>query len=366
MASSSEDRSQSSRRKRRRLVVGAVIAVLALSAGVWAVFFDGRGGGRQALGGGFSSDPRLRHDSGLRLCPLTGTELEEGAVPNRPALAIKVENLPIVRPQVGLSFADIIYEEPVEAGITRFIVVYQCQDASRVQPVRSARLTDPDILVQFGRPLFGYAGAVPPVVEAVREAGLIDVNFNTAAAAGSYHRDPERPAPHNVYTSTKDLYEAAASSWKRTEGAPRPVFVYAQKAPRGKRVSEIHLPFSSSSDVYWRWDASRDAFLRSHGEEPHTYSDGSQVAATNVVVQVVKVRLTDVHDVNGAPSPEVVSTGEGKAYVLRDGRIVVGRWRRPTVHDLTRFYDARGNEVKLAPGNTWVELLPAQIEPSYS
>src|SRR5439155_19401498 len=89
-------------------------------------------------------------------CPLTDKQVKQ--VPDRPALAIKVENLPEARPQAGLNKADIVYEEPVEGGITRFIVLYQCQDSSRVGPVRSARMADSLVLPQFGNPIFGYAG----------------------------------------------------------------------------------------------------------------------------------------------------------------------------------------------------------------
>src|SRR6266536_5748426 len=84
------------------------------------------------------------------VCPLTGLPPKGGTVPNRPALAVKVENIPAVRPQTGLSYADVIYEEPVEGGITRFIVIYPCRDATRIEPIRSGRLTDPDVLVQYG------------------------------------------------------------------------------------------------------------------------------------------------------------------------------------------------------------------------
>ncbi|MEA2591124.1 MAG: hypothetical protein QOD62_955, partial [Actinomycetota bacterium] len=95
------------------------------------------------------------------VCPLTGKTPPNGSVPNRPALAIKMENSPESRPPTGLDTADIVYEEAVEGGITRFVVVYQCQDAARVEPVRSARLEDVDILSQFGKPLFGDAGGSP-------------------------------------------------------------------------------------------------------------------------------------------------------------------------------------------------------------
>jgi hypothetical protein len=290
--------------------------------------------------------------SGLRAKP---------AVPNRPALAVKVENLPIARPQTGLSWADIVYEEPVEANITRFIAVYQCSDASRIEPVRSGRLTDPDILVQFGHPVFGYAGAVPQVVTRVAQRGIIDVNVDRAANA--YHRDPNRPQPHNLYTSTQALYAAAHTR----QPAPKPIFTYDTTAPAGaKRVSVIHIPFSVFSDVFWRWSSSKKAWMRFHGTVPHTLSDGTQVSARNVVVQIVQITLTDVKDVNGVPSPYVHSVGSGRAYIFRNGRVIMGKWVRPTLGAITKFEDAQGNEIPLMLGNTWVELVSTTTKMRFS
>jgi hypothetical protein len=117
--------------------------------------------------------------------------------------------------------------------------------------------------------------------------------------------------------------------------------------------------------VYWRWNTGKRAFLRWHGSEPHVSSDGTQYSATNVIVQVVKTVLTDNADANGVRSPKVISVGEGKAYVLRKGRIVVGTWSRPGLDDVTRFFDKKGNEIALTPGNTWVELAPQEIPVTY-
>ncbi|MBI2237735.1 MAG: DUF3048 domain-containing protein [Actinobacteria bacterium] len=289
-------------------------------------------------------------------CPLTGQPAPNGVVPDRPALGVKVENLPEARPQVGLQNADIVYEEPVEGGITRFIVVFQCHDAGRVGPVRSGRATDPDVLVQFGRPAMGYAGGVNKVKKAIEGAGLIDVNYIEAAKA--YTRDPNRAAPHDLYTTTAALYRAAASS----DGAPEPVFAYGvDLRGRARRVGSVHLAFSGASDVYWTWSRREGAWLRSHGTEPHLLEDGTRVAAANVVVMLVEVRAGTVVDAAGNPSPEVTLTGSGKAYVLRDGRMIVGRWERPALSDVTTFVAKDGSEIALAPGITWVELLPSTI-----
>ena len=328
------------------VVIGVVVGVLVAA-------------GRSGLGPLASGDEKAGH-GGTRppppkLCPLTGLDPKTPTVPNRPALAVKVENLPSVRPQTGLSNADIIYEEPVEAGITRFIVVYQCTDSDRIEPIRSGRLTDPDILVQFGKPLFAYAGGVPQVVAKVRKAGLIDVNFNRAPKA--YHRDPAKSPPHDLYSSTQELYRSAR--WEPV--APKPLFLYSTDRPKGQKIHQLHLPFSSFSDVFWKWDRSKKAWLRFHGDVPHTYSDGIQVNAKNVVVQVVKVVLTTITDVNGVRSPEVVATGTGKAYVLRNGRLIEGTWSRPSLDGVTKFLDKSGQQIQLDPGNTWVELFPSNL-----
>jgi hypothetical protein len=346
---------------RRGFTVTALVVMLVLVGVVGGVLFLG---GKAGVGPFAAEDTSANHGGGERptppaKCPLTGID-PKGDVPSRPALAIKVENLPQARPQTGLSYADVIYEEPVEAGITRFIVVYQCQDSSKVEPVRSARLTDPGILVQYGKPLFGYSGAVPQVIEKVRQAGLIDVNADREPKA--YHRDPARQPPHDLYTSTPELY--AAAKWRAQ--APEPVFLYSGTAGKGKKISEAHLPFSEFSDVYWRWDQSQRVWLRFHGTEPHTYSDGSQVNAKNVIVQVVTVVMTDITDVNGVHSPEVVDTGSGEAYILRNGKLISGTWKRPTTGDLTTFVTASGNQIRLSPGNTWVELLPSEIAPTFT
>jgi hypothetical protein len=293
----------------------------------------------------------VHHHAPPPTCPLTG--LQQKHVADRPALAIKVENLPEARPQAGLNSADIVYEEEVEGGITRFIVVYQCRDSDRVGPVRSARLTDPGVLVQFGKAIFGYAGGVPKVIQAVRAAGLDDVNFDIAVKA--YTRDPNRPEPHNLYTTTKALYVAAHGK----AGDPQPVFTYEHSVPSdAKRAKLAHLDFSGSSDVLWQWNPKQKDWLRSYGTTPATLEGNVRIAAKNVVVQVVKYVLTDIHDVAGAPSPEAVLTGTGKAYVLRNGKVIAGRWVRSKLSDVTQFETKTGEVIPLDPGNTWVELYP--------
>ena len=249
-----------------------------------------------------------------------------------------------------------VVEEPVEGGYTRFIAVFQCGDSDRVGPVRSGRTTDPDYLRQLGPAVFGYAGGRNVVKREVPKVGLVDVNY--IVAAGAYTRDESRAAPHNLYTTTAALWRAGKSK----EGAPDPLFTYAETWDgAAKRIRSVHLPYSGVSDVYWHWNGGKGAWLRSHGDVPHVLEGNERVSATNVVIQVVSVTDSDFLDSAGNPSPEVDLTGSGKAYVLRGGEVIRGRWERESLHDVTTFVTKDGTEIALAPGRTWVELLPSGV-----
>ena len=283
-------------------------------------------------------------------CPLSG-ESARGGVPSRPALAVKVENLPDARPQAGLRSADIVYEEPVEGGITRFIAVFQCHDVERVGPVRSARNADPDVLSQFGVPVLAYSGGAPNVVRVVEAADLVSID--ETAGGDAFTRDDSRVSPHNLYTGTRAIYRVA----KAGRQAPAPVFAYADElSQRARRVSSIHLPFSSYSDVYWTWDRRAGEWRRAHGTEPHLDETGEPISATNVVVQIVSAVIPA-----GGITPQLGLTGSGRACVFRDGRMIVGRWERASGHDVTTFVTKDGQEIELAPGRTWVELFPSGL-----
>lgn len=294
------------------------------------------------------------------VCPLTGEEVPDEP-PARPALAVKIDNAPSARPQAGLNQADVVVEEPVEGGYTRFIAIFHCGKSDRVGPVRSVRTTDPKFLRQLGSPLFAYSGGVSSIVQQLREAGLTDVGID--AASEVYTFDSSRAAPHNAFASTADLWKAG----RKTPGPPSPLFAYADEwEGRSRRVATIQVPFSSASNVVWTWDRGAGAWMRSYGGVPDTLEDGAPVAATNLVVQVVEVTDSNIVDAAGNPSPEVELTGSGRAYLFRDGRVILGRWEREDLEDVTRFVTNDGDEITLAPGRTWVQLVPSFIEVSFA
>lgn len=292
-------------------------------------------------------------------CPLTGAPPPKGKVPQRPALAVKVENLAAARPQYGLDHTDIVFEEPVEGGITRFIAVYQCHNAPRIEPVRSGRLVDPDILEPLGKTLFAYSGAIQPVVDKIDAPGslLEDIGAD-GASGGAYTRDPGRLAPHNLETSTAALYKAAAAA-HLPDNLPHPLFKYGALQAGSKPASALHINFPLDV-TNWTWDASSGRWTRSYSDTgPAMQGDGVQISTVNVVVlHVVEYPTPYVEDPTGAHENELTLTGTGQAWLLRNGRVFRCAWFRPKLSDVTTLVGPHHEKLTLAPGNTWVELVP--------
>jgi len=329
---------------------GAVVAVL--------------GGGMAALAlSGNAPEPvqNALHKIGVapapaEPCPLTGETLPgDKQPPDRPVLAIKVENTPDAQPLAGLDNADIVYEEVVEGGITRFVALFHCGTADRIGPVRSIRTTDPKILGPFSdHPLLAFSGGSKGVRNIVEDAGMTTLDESSAVKA--FSRDDGRVAPHNLFTSTKPLW-AKGSSLAGGEPAPASPFVYGDEATKpNKKARSATIVFSGLATAEWRW--SNGHWVRFLDGSPMMLEHGAPIAADNVVIQVVKTTESDFTDVAGYASPEVNLIGQGKAWVLRDGRLIVGKWEREDEGGFTTFRSKSGDEIALKPGTTFVELAP--------
>jgi len=292
--------------------------------------------------------------------PLTGLPATPGTK-GRPALIVKIDDAPKARPQAGLNEADIVVEEGVEGGVTRFATLFHSHDAPSVGPVRSARSTDLLFAHQVGRPLFAYSGANQVFLGLVHQAPLVDVGVDRFPAA--YHRDPGRPAPYNLFSDTKSLFGAGAGSGDTAP--PPPLFFYrpageappaagSDPAPKVQAVWKLNI----TTTVVYAWDEGSKTFRRTTDGAPHLDAAGNQVAPENVVFQVVGYHDTGLVDRSGAAVPEADLVGSGDAWVLTAGRLIKGKWSRPTEDATTAYTLASGEPIRLTPGRTWLELVP--------
>jgi Protein of unknown function (DUF3048) N-terminal domain/Protein of unknown function (DUF3048) C-terminal domain len=288
--------------------------------------------------------------------PLTGAPV--GAVANHPALAVKIENSIDARPQTGLTSADLVYEEVVEGGITRFCAVFDSTLPPQIGPVRSIRPMDPSI----AGPLHGilaFSGGVNTYITAASNAGL-QVLSQDAGSPG-FHRSSPRPAPHNVYADPSVLLSQADAAHQAPPPAQFTIALPPEQpsAAAAQPVSALHLTMSGVSHPHWDWDAGTGMWLRSENTTPSVdAAGGGRLSATNVVVLRVDVVTTSARDPAGNPVPETVLTGTGSAFVASAGHAVAATWTKGGVDDPITLTGADGQPIRLAPGNTWIELVP--------
>jgi hypothetical protein len=290
--------------------------------------------------------------------PLTGLPMEIKRS-TRPALVVKIDNAPKARPQIGLNQADVVFEEGVEGGITRFAALFHSEESKPVGPVRSARTTDIKLLSALRHPLFAYSGANATFQRYVHEAPLVDVGVD--AHPDRYHRDSARVSPYNLFSDTTTLFDLTP------EGAVPPPALFsfrspgvAPSGPGAKEVSRARVFWQASklTEAVWEWDATARGWRRTQNGEVHVDAAGRQVTPANVVVQFVTYHDTGQVDSTGTAVPEADVVGSGDAWVLTGGMLIPCRWTKASDTDITRYTDASGAEVQLTRGKTWVELVP--------
>lgn len=288
--------------------------------------------------------------------PLTGVETPDPV--HRPALAVKIENSVAARPQSGLNAADTVWEEVVEGGITRFVAVYHSQLPPEIGPIRSIRPMDAPIAAPL-RGLFAFSGGQRDFVNAISAAGM-QVVSNDGGAAGFY-RNQTRRAPHNVYANPADLLAQADAAHTAD---PVEQFRFARAADRpsaldvGVPTAVLGLKLSGVGNPVWSWSAPDAAWLRAEGAAPATQADGQQLRATNVVVLRVDVVNTRYTDPAGNPVPETAMVGTGEAVVATGGHTMQATWSKASDGERVVLTDVHGGPILLAPGSTWVELVP--------
>ncbi|HEX8303410.1 MAG TPA: DUF3048 domain-containing protein [Jatrophihabitans sp.] len=279
--------------------------------------------------------------------PLTGI----GKPPAGPVLGVKIDDTANGRPAVGLDKADVVYIEEVEGGLTRMLAVFGTSKPV-VEPVRSVRASDAELLVQYGRISLVASGGghdALPRLDASPIKGII----NDRGAPG-FSRDGNRPVPYNVRA---DL--ARMSARARTAGSRNVGFSWARTDPRLKtaRVATSVRTVVGSTPVTFQWQARLGKYVRTIGGAALHTANGAPIATPNVLVQLCRVtnNFGDV-DVNGNPSRYTHTVGSGRVVLFRNGHRIEGRWSRPSAAAPTRFTDLKGAPLLLAPGGAYVVL----------
>ena len=288
---------------------------------------------------------------------LSGREGSNGLV-----LAVKIDDTNAAHPQIGLEDADVVYIEQVEGGVTRLAAIFSSVIPERIGPIRSARISDIDILAQYGRVAFAYSGAQKKLLPVIDAANLQNLGAQ-AQPPSIYTTDPNRVPPFAMVLRADLLMAKVVEKNYQITTANNVGWSFGD-APQGGKPTEsviMHWPAARYSAA---WSESQSRWLLSHNSESNVAESGIVLGPTTLVIQMVSITDSEYRDKVGGITPFSQTVGNGRGFILRDGKTFNALWSRASEGVGTTWTSSDGKEIKFAPGQIWVAL--TDKEPNFT
>jgi hypothetical protein len=317
--------------------------------------------------------------------PLTGKVLKNADDAKHIAVAVKVPDNKNEHPQIGIDKADIVYVQldgyPAAVGQsgTRLVPIFHSQFAETVNPVRSIRPVDIPMLSPINA-IIGNTGAFPWVLDYAKhyDKYLIPMkSYMATKGTGAYSILSNRVRTLNGQTyydravacHPKKLAQLAK---KFTDGPPQMYFPWAASDDEvstevsGKAAKSVSVPWKTGNTfpMTYTWSEKAGRYLRSEPWGKHVMADGTRISCDNVLVIKAKQVFGKIY-VDGSIKPhygghdepihDIINT-EGKFYYAHGGKYVTGTWTKGAVNKVFEFTLDDGSPLKMAPGQTFVEL----------
>ena len=271
-----------------------------------------------------------------------------------PILAVKIDDTIAARPQIGLEEADLVYIEQVEGGLTRLAAIFASVIPQSIGPVRSARISDIDILSQYGKVVFAYSGAQPAILTVIANSNLWDYGAQRQSPT-IYTRDGSRSAPYNMVLKGDLLLEKANQDQREIATSKSIGWSFGDAPNGGVPIDSVAIRWPASK-YEATWSKTEKRWLFNNGGVPDFAASGKQLGATTFVIQNVKMSDSIYRGSDGSYTPLSETVGTGTGYILRDGRSFKANWSRPTAESGTTWTLADGSEINFAAGSIWVAL----------
>lgn len=326
--------------------------------------------------------------------PLTGLPYPNEEAMARRNLIVKISNFPpLVRPQYGVNAADVVYEYEAEGGVTRFAAIYRSNAPERVGSIRSARLMDMELVTMY-RALLAYSGTSQPIqnlLTGVTSEGFFEYqlispsignaeNQNNDCQSAPFCRDNNLiaagvPREHTLFGNTQQMWDVATRQGTNT-GYIAYGFAFNENPDlNGKPANDVYIEWWGQTNARWQYDPSTGHYIRfTDGKAHYDKGDNQQLWTDNlVIIEAPYVQRPDLFP----PGANYTSLGvelwdQGYAYLIRDGQVYQGWWRRRSKDPGQALQLIYGDNtpMMMKPGRTWVTVVrglgEAQISADYA
>ena len=278
---------------------------------------------------------------------------------NGKVIAIKFDDTRAAHPQEGVESADVVVISQVEAGLTRLMGIYSSNYPEQVGPVRSARISDIDILAQYGRVGFMYSGAQSKLRPVIAAANLENLSAERNPPS-IYFNDLERIAPYAMMVRIPLLLEKA----ENVDLVKSVGWSHGELSELAKPVSRVKINWPNAS-YEAIWDEEEQRFLLNFNGAPNLSKSGLRLGSNNLIIQLAEIEPSEYGDKFGGITPKTNVIGAGRAFLLRDGTITSVNWNRESATSPTTWILENGEPANFATGQVWIFLTDQELEISY-
>lgn len=297
------------------------------------------------VSGGEQSRPEIERNV------LTGLPGSNGKV-----LAVKFDDTVYAHPQEGIEFADVVFVTQVEAGLTRVMGIYSSNYPEILGPIRSARISDIDILAQFGKVGFLYSGSQSKLRPVLSASNIVNLSAERNPPS-IYFNDPERTAPYAMMVKPNLLLEKASEvEFVKTVG-----WKHGVRASSAKKILSATIRWPNA--VYKAmWNKSERRFVLDHDKKANLAASGEQLGSPMLVIQIASISPSEYGDKFGGVTPKTTVTGTGTGYLLRNGSVTKALWERATPEATTTWTLEDGTDAFFQRGQVWIFLTDQEPE----
>lgn len=310
----------------------------------------------------------LPPEEGMVRSPITNEWINGDIADARP-IAIMVPNDKSALPHYNLSKADVLYECPVEADLTRSMaVIKDWEGLDRIGNVRSCRdyfvywaLEYDAIYVHFGGPFY--------ITDIIEREGTDNItgcfygdNHHEGEYANAYFRSSDRKAPHNAYASADGLddaiehfnysktyrdnyYQGARFTFAKEENSLDTGDAFSAKEidlSKAYPIVKTSFTYNEEDGLYYRY---------MYGEpDVDAANDNVQLSFKNVIVQNTYYEVRDAKGYLAFQDHDTTRDG----YYFTNGKAIHVTWKKTADYEPTKYFDDNGNEIEFNTGKTMI------------
>lgn len=294
---------------------------------------------------------------------------------NKRPIAVMIDNNVGYSSQVGLQDAFVTYEAIVEGGLTRMMAIFKDANTTLIGPVRSSRHYFLDYALEYDS-LYAHYGWSTFAENDIKSLRVN--NINGLYVDSAYWRDRKIAAPHNVFTNIETLYKSAENLGYQTttdEWEALPITSDTVDLTKIKnknctdtdcdtglvQANKVTIPYSNSQTRSYAYDSERKVYLRYMNHNAHIDRDSKeQYHYKNIIIIKVRNKTLDSYG-----RQDLDTTGTKEAYYITNGYAIPITAKKDSRSGKTIYNYMDGSEVRLNDGNTFIQIEPVNMTPSF-